>query len=110
MSFSKATRKKKKEEAEKLPEVSQDMYYNIAADLKEIFQSMSNTDEKEEDVPRTEAGAREGTGKIRNAETLACEPEQTTGFTFSFFDSATKDEKDGMFFFLLFYFRQFQLG
>lgn len=91
---SKATRKKKKEEAEKLPEVSQDMYYNIAADLKEIFQSMSNTDEKEEDVPRTEAGAREGTGKIRNAETLACEPEQTTGFTFSFFDSATKDEKD----------------
>lgn len=50
---SKATRKKKKEEAEKLPEVSQDMYYNIAADLKEIFQSMSNTDEKEEDVPRT---------------------------------------------------------
>jgi hypothetical protein len=33
--------------------------------LKEIFQSMSNTDEKEEDAPRTEAGAREGTGKIR---------------------------------------------
>ncbi|XP_031214113.1 nucleolar protein 8 isoform X2 [Mastomys coucha] len=91
---SKAKRKKKKEEAEKLPEVSQDMYYNIATDLKEIFQSMNNTDEKEEDAPRTEAGARKGTGEIKNATILACGPEQTTGFTFSFFESATKDEKD----------------
>ncbi|XP_034366345.1 nucleolar protein 8 isoform X3 [Arvicanthis niloticus] len=91
---SKAKRKKKKEEAEKLPEVSQDMYYNIATDLKEIFQSTNNTDEKEEDAPRTEACAREGTGEIRNAETLTCGSEQTTGFTFSFFDSAAKDVKD----------------
>ncbi|XP_028619076.1 nucleolar protein 8 [Grammomys surdaster] len=91
---SKAKRKKKKEEAEKLPEVSQDMYYNIATDLKEIFQSMNNTDEKEEDVPRTEACARDGTGEIRNAATLTRGSEQTTGFTFSFFDSATNDVKD----------------
>lgn len=91
---SKAKRKKKKEEAEKLPEVSQDMYYNIATDLKEIFQSMKNTDEKEEDTYRNEAYAREGTGEIRNAETLTCGSEQTAGFTFSFFDSATKDVKD----------------
>lgn len=91
---SKAKRKKKKEEAEKLPEVSQDMYYNIATDLKEIFQSMKNTDEKEEDTSRNEAYAREGAGEIRNAETLTCGSEQTAGFTFSFFDSATKDVKD----------------
>lgn len=91
---SKAKRKKKKEEAEKLPEVSQDMYYNIATDLKEIFQSMKNTDAKEEDASRNEACAREGTGEMRNAKTLTCGSEQTTGFTFSFFDSATKDVKD----------------
>lgn len=91
---SKAKRKKKKEEAEKLPEVSQDMYYNIATDLKEIFQSVNNTDGKEEDASGTEACAREGTGEIRDAATLTCGPEQTTGFTFSFFDSSTKDVKD----------------
>ncbi|GAB1298165.1 Nucleolar protein 8 [Apodemus speciosus] len=91
---SKAKRKKRKEDAEKLPEVSQDMYYNIATDLKEIFQSVNNTDGKEEDASRTEACAREGTGEIRDAATLTCGPEQTTGFTFSFFDSSTKDVKD----------------
>ncbi|KAL0606735.1 Nucleolar protein 8 [Plecturocebus cupreus] len=51
---SKAKRKKKREEAEKLPEVSKEMYYNIAMDLKEIFQTTKNTSEKEENTPWNE--------------------------------------------------------
>ncbi|KAG1941139.1 nucleolar protein [Pimephales promelas] len=34
---SKAARRKKREEAEKLPEVSKDIYFEVAADLKEVF-------------------------------------------------------------------------
>lgn len=90
--FSKAKRKKKREEAEKLPEVSQDMYYNIATDLKEIFQSVRNTDEKEEDKPWDEDCSGEETGS--HAATLARAAEQASGFTFSFFDSDTKDVKE----------------
>uniref|UniRef100_A0A8C8TM36 Nucleolar protein 8 n=2 Tax=Peromyscus maniculatus bairdii TaxID=230844 RepID=A0A8C8TM36_PERMB len=91
---SKAKRKRKREEAEKLPEVSQDMYYNITTDLKEIFQSLKNTDEKEEDMPWNEDGGREETGEISNSATLTNGTEQTCGFTFSFFDSDTKDVKE----------------
>ena len=101
--FSKAKRKKKREEAEKLPEVSQDMYHNITTDLKEIFQHMKNTDEKEEDTPSNEDCGREETEEISNAATLTSGAEQTSGFTFSFFDSDTKDIKEGVFFFPLFF-------
>lgn len=96
--FSKAKRKRKREEAEKLPEVSQDMYYNITTDLKEIFQSLKTTDEKEEDMPWSEDGGREETGEISNSATLTNGTEQTSGFTFSFFDSDTKGVKEGIFF------------
>lgn len=99
--FSKAKRKKKREEAEKLPEVSQDMYHNITTDLKEIFQHTKNTDEKEEDTPWNEDCGREETEEVSNAATLTSGAEQTSGFTFSFFDSDTKDIKEGEGFFFL---------
>ncbi|KAL1784158.1 nucleolar protein 8 [Sigmodon hispidus] len=91
---SKSKRKKKREEAEKLPEVSQDMYYNITTDLKEIFQSVKNTDEKGEDTPSNDDCGRGETGEISNAATLTHGAEQASGFTFSFFDSDTKDIKE----------------
>lgn len=91
---SKAKRKKKREEAEKLPEVSQDMYHNITTDLKEIFQHMKNTDEKEGDTPWNEDCSREETEEISNAAILTSGAEQTSGFTFSFFDSDTKAIKE----------------
>lgn len=48
MSYSKAARRKKREEAEKLPEVSKDIYFEVAPDLKEVFgMSKENQDEKE---------------------------------------------------------------
>ncbi|XP_051050255.1 nucleolar protein 8 [Phodopus roborovskii] len=90
---SKAKRKKKREEAEKLPEVSQDMYYNITTDLKGIFQNM-NTNAKEEDTPWDEDCSREGTRDIHNAASLTSGAAQTSEFTFSFFDSDTEDVKE----------------
>nr|XP_044985980.1 nucleolar protein 8 isoform X2 [Jaculus jaculus] len=88
---SKAKRKKIKEEAEKLPEVSKEMYYNIAADLKEIFQTTKDPSEKEEGTAWNEDCAGE---EIHNAAALTSEAEQASGFTFSFFDSDTKDVKE----------------
>lgn len=108
--FSKARRKKKREEAEKLPEVSQDTYYNIATDLKDIFQN-KDTNEKEEDLPWNEGCSGEETGDVSDAANLTSGAEQTSGFTFSFFDSDTKDIKEGMLFLSHFpYFRQTELN
>uniref|UniRef100_A0A8C2UKK2 Nucleolar protein 8 n=1 Tax=Chinchilla lanigera TaxID=34839 RepID=A0A8C2UKK2_CHILA len=91
---SKAKRKKKREEAEKLPEVSKDMYYNIAADLKDIFQATKDTCEKEEDAPQREACAGEQEEKGHGGAALMSEAEQPSGFMFSFFDSDSKDVKE----------------
>ncbi|XP_021783385.2 nucleolar protein 8 isoform X4 [Papio anubis] len=91
---SKAKRKKKREEAEKLPEVSKEMYYNIAMDLKEIFQTTKYTSEKEEDTPWNEDCAKEKPEEIQGPAALTSGAEQPSGFTFSFFDSDIKDIKE----------------
>ncbi|NXC97134.1 NOL8 protein, partial [Certhia familiaris] len=44
-------KRKKKEESETLPQVSEEMYYDIAADLKDLFGSTKNKPEKTEEVP-----------------------------------------------------------
>ena len=50
MSISKASRKKKREEAEKLPEVSTEIYYDVYTDLKAAFGLTDHqTDEKKSD-------------------------------------------------------------
>ncbi|KAM4877575.1 nucleolar protein 8 isoform 1-T3 [Thomomys bottae] len=90
---SKAKRKKKREEAEKLPEVSKEIYYDIATDLKEIFQTAKDTNEKEEDIPQKEDSA----GEVEESHNSATETSgdiKPSGFTFSFFDSDTKDENE----------------
>ncbi|XP_036275995.1 nucleolar protein 8 isoform X2 [Pipistrellus kuhlii] len=89
---SKAKRKKKREEAEKLPTVSKEMYYNITTDLKEIFQTTKDNSEQK-DVPHVdceEEKAKEG--HVSAAPVTGAE--QPSGFTFSFFDSDTKDVKE----------------
>ncbi|XP_075795813.1 nucleolar protein 8 isoform X3 [Pelodiscus sinensis] len=98
---SKAKRKKKREEAEKLPEVSKEIYYDVAVDLKEAFGSVKCAAEKSEVVPwdkhddvEESTLADEHTLKHNigdNAE------ENSSGFTFSFFGddmnkSAVKEE------------------
>ncbi|XP_069906253.1 nucleolar protein 8 isoform X2 [Oryctolagus cuniculus] len=91
---SKAKRKKKREEAEKLPEVSKEMYYNIATDLKEIFQTTKGTSEKEEDTPGNEDCGGEKAQEIQDPAALTNGDRQPAGFTFSFFDSDTTDVKE----------------
>ncbi|XP_048200991.1 nucleolar protein 8 [Perognathus longimembris pacificus] len=88
---SKAKRKKKREEAEKLPEVSKEMYYDIAMDLKEMFQNPKDTNE--EDIPQKE----DSSGEMEESHHSAAQTSgdiQPSGFTFSFFDSDTKDENE----------------
>ncbi|XP_006922855.1 nucleolar protein 8 isoform X2 [Pteropus alecto] len=90
---SKAKRKKKREEAEKLPEVSKEMYYNIAMDLKEIFQTIKDSSEKG-DVPWNEDCDREKAEEDHDPAALMTRAKQPSGFTFSFFDSDTKGVKE----------------
>ncbi|XP_073908444.1 nucleolar protein 8 isoform X3 [Castor canadensis] len=91
---SKAKRKKKREEAEKLPEVSKEIYYDIAMDLKEIFQTTKDISEKEEDTLWNEDCGGEKKEAIREGAALMSGPVQPSGFTFSFFESDTKDVKE----------------
>lgn len=90
----KAKRTKKREEAEKLPEVSKDMYYNIATNLKEIFQNTKDTSEKDERKAWDKDCGGNKTEEIHTATALTSGTEQPSGFTFSFFDSDTKDVKE----------------
>ncbi|XP_043421704.1 nucleolar protein 8 isoform X1 [Prionailurus bengalensis] len=90
---SKAKRRKKREEAEKLPEVSKEMYYNIAADLKEIFQTTKVTSETADDTPSTENPDGEKV-EVHEPAPLTAGAWQPGGFTFSFFDSDAKDVKE----------------
>ncbi|XP_053433637.1 nucleolar protein 8 [Nycticebus coucang] len=90
---SKAKRKKKREVAEKVPEVSKEIYYNIATDLKEIFQATTDTNEKE-DTPWNEDCVGEKSKEIKDSATMTSEAEQPASFTFSFFGSDTKDIKE----------------
>ncbi|XP_077886723.1 nucleolar protein 8 isoform X1 [Ictidomys tridecemlineatus] len=91
---SKAKRKKKREEAEKLPEVSKEMYYNIATNLKEIFQNTKDTSEKDEGTAWNLDCGGDKTEEIDNATALTSGTEQPSGFMFSFFDSDVKDIKE----------------
>ena len=53
--FRKAKRKKK-EESETLPQVSEDIHYDIAADLKDLFGPSKNKPENTEDLPLGQRG------------------------------------------------------
>lgn len=91
---SKAKRKKKREEAEKLPEVSKEMYYNISVDLKQIFQTAKDTSEKRDSTAWNEDSGGEKAEEAQDPAALIMEDEQSGGFTFSFFDSDAKDVKE----------------
>ncbi|NXV72577.1 NOL8 protein, partial [Atlantisia rogersi] len=89
---SKAKRKKKREESEKLPEVSKEMYYDIAVDLKELFGSSKSRPEKPEEIPWDKDNA-EDTIPPENS---GPNTQDSNGFTFSFFgdteQSGVKEE------------------
>ncbi|KAM3835990.1 nucleolar protein 8 [Diretmus argenteus] len=91
---SKATRRKKREEAEKLPEVSKDIYYNVTADLKEVFgPTMDGAGAEGEkiswDQEEEEEGGRREEDQAVLSSLLSADPstakEPSSGFKFSFF-------------------------
>nr|XP_033781938.1 nucleolar protein 8 isoform X2 [Geotrypetes seraphini] len=102
---SKAQRKKKREEAEKLPEVSKEIYHSIAIDFKEAFGSAKRMSEESDTVMPWDKADNEpdGPGMSLTAGhslrllTESDKTEGTSAFTFSFFGDdagqpATKEE------------------
>uniref|UniRef100_A0A8B9QRV8 Nucleolar protein 8 n=1 Tax=Apteryx owenii TaxID=8824 RepID=A0A8B9QRV8_APTOW len=99
ISVYKAKRKKKREESEKLPEVSKEIYYDIAMDLKELFGSSKSEAKKSEVIPWDKDDAEEATSP--DHQTLGPNvgsnvAQESSGFTFSFFgdmdESTIKEE------------------
>ncbi|KAM6216139.1 nucleolar protein 8 [Rhynchocyon petersi] len=89
----KAKQKKKRAEGEKLPEVSKEMYYDIAMDLKERLQTTKDASEKKENTPWSEGGGRDRAEEACDSVSLKKQHEEPAGFTFSFFDADAKDVK-----------------
>ncbi|XP_069062776.1 nucleolar protein 8 [Pleurodeles waltl] len=89
---SKAKRKKMREEAEKLPEVSKEIYHEVAMDFKEVFgAAKSAPEEKEEKTPwdqeEEEKVAPQCAAAEKHTRVSLEEGDQdsSAGFTFSFF-------------------------
>ncbi|KAF1409138.1 Nucleolar protein 8, partial [Spheniscus mendiculus] len=94
---SKAKRKKKREESEKLPEVSKEMYYDIAVNLKELFGSSKSKSEKNEEIPWDKDNEEESTPPDHLGSNVGSNvAQEPSGFTFSFFgdmeESGIKEE------------------
>ncbi|XP_064930573.1 nucleolar protein 8 isoform X2 [Columba livia] len=90
---SKAKRKKKREENEKPPEVSKETYYNISADLKELFGSSKSKSEKNEEIPWDKDEAEDSNPPDHVGSNAA---QESDGFKFCFFkdteESGVKEE------------------
>uniref|UniRef100_A0A671Q5C1 Nucleolar protein 8 n=1 Tax=Sinocyclocheilus anshuiensis TaxID=1608454 RepID=A0A671Q5C1_9TELE len=93
---SKAARRKKRIEAEKLPEVSKDVYFDISVDLKEVFgTSKENQDEKETVSWDKEAEDTEDIMKhmeVSFTSNVEAKEDSSGGFKFSFFGEDTAAE------------------
>ncbi|XP_075279868.1 nucleolar protein 8 isoform X1 [Opisthocomus hoazin] len=94
---SKAKRKKKREESEKLPEVSKEIYYDIAVDLKELFGSSKSKTEKHEEIPWDKDDAEDSTPPEHLGPNVGSDvAQESSGFTFSFLgdmeESGIKEE------------------
>ncbi|KAM9271927.1 nucleolar protein 8 [Cariama cristata] len=90
-------KRKKREESEKLPEVSKEMYYDIAVDLKELFGSSKNKSEKNAEIPWDKDDAEDSTPPDHLGPNVRSNvAQESSGFTFSFFgdmeESGIKEE------------------
>ncbi|XP_056615939.1 nucleolar protein 8 [Triplophysa dalaica] len=85
---SKAARRKKREEAEKVPEVSKEIYFDVSADLKNVFGTPKDKDNQDATETRNEILWDEEEEDQENEKTNAQTHEDaSTGFQFSFFGS-----------------------
>lgn len=93
---SKAARRKKRIDAEKLPEVSKDIYFDISGDLKEVFgMSKENQDEKETVSWDKEEEDTEDIMKhmeVSFTSNVEAKEDTSGGFKFSFFGEDTAAE------------------
>ncbi|XP_051649111.1 nucleolar protein 8 isoform X2 [Manacus candei] len=84
-------KKKKKEESEKPPQVSEKIYYDIAADFKDLFGSSKNKSERKEEIPWDKDDAEDSASPDHlgpaSGNDAAQEP---SGFKFSFFGDTEK--------------------
>ncbi|XP_027742247.1 nucleolar protein 8 isoform X3 [Empidonax traillii] len=88
---SKVKRKKKKEESEKPPQVSEKIYYDIAADLKDLFGSSKNKSEKKEEIPWDKDDAEDSASPDPLGPACGNDAaEELGGFKFSFFGDTEK--------------------
>ncbi|XP_037346723.2 nucleolar protein 8 isoform X2 [Pungitius pungitius] len=106
---SKSARRKKREEAQKLPEVSKEIYYDVSGDLKAVFgQAKADEDvvpvaedketnwdrEEEEEAEEEEGGGGNDEEPTLQPSLLAADPaaesEEASGFKFSFFEDDTQ--------------------
>uniref|UniRef100_A0A8C0EKG4 Nucleolar protein 8 n=1 Tax=Bubo bubo TaxID=30461 RepID=A0A8C0EKG4_BUBBB len=105
--FSKAKGKKKKEESEKVPEVSKEVYYDIAVDLKELFGSSKSKSEKKEEIPWDKDDAEDSTPRDNLGPNVGSDvAQESSGFRFSFFgdmeELGVKEGNSGTFIILQF--------
>lgn len=101
---SKSARRKKREEAQKLPEVSKEIYFDVSGDLKAVFGQTKDDDAGEEEKmnwdqedQEEEAGKEELTTLPSTLvpNDLGAEKESSSGFKFSFFgDTAEPESKE----------------
>ncbi len=93
---SKAARRKKRIEAEKLPEVSKDIYFDISVDLKDVFGTSKENQEEKETVSwdKEEEDAADIMKHMEVSFTSNVEAKEDTsgGFKFSFFGEDTAVE------------------
>ncbi|XP_070701748.1 nucleolar protein 8 isoform X2 [Pempheris klunzingeri] len=93
---SKSARKKKKEEAQKLPEVSKEIYYDVSSNLKAVFgqtkDEVAGGEEKTSWDQEEEQEEEEGEEKLSSisAANSSAEKEESSGFKFSFFGDDTE--------------------
>ncbi|MBN3308708.1 NOL8 protein, partial [Amia calva] len=100
-----AARRKKREQAEKLPEVSKEIYYNIAVDLKEAFGGTNEKPEEKQDVAWDEeeeveeameedapAQSQEAQHASGPSASISAAKDDATGFKFSFFGDDAVEE------------------
>ncbi|XP_060095863.1 nucleolar protein 8 [Heteronotia binoei] len=88
---SKAKKKKKREKAQKLPEVSKEIFYDVAMNLREVLES-TKCDEKPEIIPWDKHNVEDtipaDVGPLNKDRSN--KQEESSGFTFSFFGAEEK--------------------
>lgn len=93
---SKSARRKKREDAQTLPEVSKEIYFDVSGDLKAVFgetkSDVAAEKEKTSWDQEEEVGGQDEESTLLSSADLGAEKEESAGFKFSFFGDDTETE------------------